>query len=92
MMICDNTQCRTYFHYNHLKDEIAKKIYEREVDEKPTKAKGKTPWKRFFSVEIEEPQHGHPKAVVEDRRAGKKNWEERLKCPVCDHSFEQASS
>ncbi|KAI9053633.1 hypothetical protein LZ554_002587 [Drepanopeziza brunnea f. sp. 'monogermtubi'] len=91
MMICDNSQCKTYFHINHLEDAVAKVIYEREIDDKPAKGKGKAPWKRFFSVVVDEPPNDHPKAVVKSLRADKKKWEERLKCPICNHPFEQAS-
>ncbi|PBP22668.1 hypothetical protein BUE80_DR006601 [Diplocarpon rosae] len=93
MMICDNPQCKIYFHRNHLVDDILKKVYDREIGEakgNPAgKGKGRILWKGKFKATIEYPDVGTPEAVIDDLRPDKKRtWNEPILCPVCDYTFE----
>lgn len=98
MLICDNPECKIWFHGNHLIDDYLIKTYKRLVGDvaangvaKSSAKKTKTPiYKGSFKAAMQEDNEGGLKIVITDLRpsADPKTWKENLLCPKCDTPFE----
>ncbi|KAG4426949.1 hypothetical protein IFR05_017568, partial [Cadophora sp. M221] len=87
MYICDNRNCKVYFHENHLIDDCLAKTYERVVSTDVALGVAKsTLYKGILEATIQEDTHGTPRIVITDLRPGAdpKTWMELILCPKCD--------